>query len=174
MSSSRSSRTSHQRLAIPCTELYLRSRMTASEVITTLPSRTRFLPPRTTTLLSRTTFLPPRTALPDHDRIRLECQNTREDRPIGLMLCAPNRIGCTTVTLSNACDPMRDSTLQGSVSYASIVCCQITVQMHAANRRFVQCLVVVGNTQSSCMCIMIMLIRSRMLSIIAMIMIVTS
>ena len=129
---------------------------------------------RTTTLLSRTTFLPPRTALPDHDRIRLECQNTREDRPIGLVLCAPNRIGCTTVTLSNACDPMRDSTSQDSVSCASIVCCQITVQMRAANSRFVQCLVVVGNTQSSCMCIMIMLIRSRMLSIIAMIMIVTS
>ena len=53
------------------------------------------------TLLSRTTFLPPRTALPDHDRFRLECQNTRKDRLIGLVLCAPNRIGCTTVTLSS-------------------------------------------------------------------------
>ena len=43
ISSSRSFRTSHQRLAIPCTELYLRSRMTASEAITTLLSRTTFV-----------------------------------------------------------------------------------------------------------------------------------
>ena len=129
---------------------------------------------RTTTLLSRTTFLPPRTALPNHDRIRLECQNIREDRLIGLVLCAPNRIGFTTVTLSNACGPTRDSALQGSVSCASIVCSQVTVQMHAGNSRVVQCLVVVGNTRSFCMCIMIMSISSLMLNITAMIMIVTS
>ena len=42
---------------------------------------------------------------------------------------------------------MRVSTLQGSVSCVTIVCYQVTVQMHAANRRFVQCLVVAGNTK---------------------------
>ena len=154
MSSSRSSRTSHHKFAIPCMVPYLRSHMMASEV--------------RATLLSRTTFLPPRTALPDHDRIRLECQNTREDRLIGLVLCAPNRIGCSTVTRSSACGPMSDSTLQGSVSCATIVCYQVTVRMHAANCRFVQCLVVVGNTQGFCMLIMIMSIRSLMLRITAM------
>ena len=138
----------------------LRSHMMASEV--------------RATLLSRTTFLPPGTALPDHDRIRLECQNTREDRLIGLVLCAPNQIGCSTVIRSSACGPMRESTLQGSVSCATIVCYQANVRMHAANCRFIQCLVVLGNTQGFCMLIMIVSIRSLMLRITAMIMMVAN
>ena len=46
--------------------------------------------------------------------------------------------------------------------------------MHAANCRFVQCLVVVGNTQGFCMLIMIMSIRSLMLRITVMIMMVAN
>ena len=142
------------------------------ENYTTVANDVSAAPNNYTTVANNVSAAPNSASGPRQNSARMpEHSRGSSDRPC--VVC-DNRIGCTIVTLSNACDPMRDSMLQGSVSYASIVCCQITVQMHAANRRFVQCLVVVGNTQSSCMCIMIMLIRSRMLSITAMIMIVTN
>ena len=162
ISSSRSFRTSHQRLAIPCTELYLRSRMTASEA--------------RTTLLSRTTFMPPRIALPDHDRIRLECQNTREDRPIGIVLFAPNRIGCRPyncetfkrmqpderVNVVRQCQLGFNCLLPGHCSNACRK--QSVCSVPGCGRKHTKFLHVYHDK----------LIRSRKLRIIAMIMIVTS
>ena len=64
--------------------------------------------------------------------------------------------------------------LHKSEEYELGVCNQVTVRMHVVNCRFVQCLVVVGNTQSFCMFIMIMSIRSLMLRITAMLMMVAN